>query len=55
MAPSNLGSSVTEALSHFLRNWNTSLGAVLTIFLSLLIIGTALVGSARRSAGSSTR
>ncbi len=46
MAPSNLGYSLREAGSHFTRNWTTSLGAVITIFLSLFIIGLFIVGSA---------
>ena len=39
MAPTNVGYSFKEAISHFFRNWTTSLGAVITIFLSLFIIG----------------
>lgn len=39
MAPSNFGYSLREAGSHFFRNFGTSLGAVITIFLSLFIIG----------------
>lgn len=46
MAPTNLGYSLREALSHFFRNWTTSLGAVITIFLSLFIIGLFIIGSA---------
>ncbi len=46
MAPSNIGYSVKEALSHFFRNWTTSIGAVITIFLSLFIIGLFVMGSA---------
>ena len=46
MAPSNLGYSLQEAGRHFVRNWTTSLGAVITIFLSLFIIGLFIVGSA---------
>lgn len=46
MAPSNLGYSLREAGSYFTRNWTTSLGAVITIFLSLFIIGLFIVGSA---------
>ena len=46
MAPSNLGYSIKEANRHFFRNWTTSLGAVITIFLSLFIIGLFIVGSA---------
>ena len=39
MVPFNLGYSMREAGNHFARNWSTSLGAVVTIFLSLVIIG----------------
>ena len=46
MAPSNLGYSLKEAGSHFFRNWTTSFGAVVTIFLSLFIIGLFIIGSA---------
>lgn len=46
MAPSNVGYSFKEAVSHFFRNWTTSLGAVITIFLSLFIIGLFIMGSA---------
>lgn len=46
MAPSNLGYSLREAGSHFTRNWTTSLGAIITIFLSLFIIGLFIIGSA---------
>lgn len=46
MAPSNIGYSLREASSHFFRNWTTSFGAVITIFLSLFIIGLFIVGSA---------
>ena len=45
MAPSNLGYSIKEAFRHFFRNWTTSFGAVITIFLSLFIIGLFIVGS----------
>ncbi len=45
MVPSNFGYSMREAGSHFVRNWTTSLGAVITIFLSLFIIGLFIVGS----------
>lgn len=45
MAPSNLGYSTKEAFRHFFRNWTTSFGAVITIFLSLFIIGLFIVGS----------
>lgn len=43
MVPFNIGYSVREAGSHFGRNWSTSLGAVVTIFLSLFIIGVFAV------------
>ena len=46
MAFSNIGYSFREALSHFRRNWSTVLGAVVTIFLSLFIIGLFVMGSA---------
>ena len=46
MALNNLGYSLKEAGSHFARNLTTSLGAVITIFLSLFIIGLFIVGSA---------
>lgn len=45
MMPSNLGYSLSEAVKHFFRNWTTSFGAVITIFLSLFIIGLFIVGS----------
>lgn len=45
MAPSNLGYSTKEAFRHFFRNWTTSFGAAITIFLSLFIIGLFIVGS----------
>ncbi|WP_455138630.1 permease-like cell division protein FtsX [Thermophilibacter sp.] len=46
MAPSNFGYSLREAGHHFRRNWTTVLGAVVTIFLSLFIIGLFVLGSA---------
>ena len=46
MAPSNIGYSLREAFKHFFRSWTTSFGAVITIFLSLFIIGLFIVGSA---------
>ena len=46
MAPTNFGYSLKEAIRHFFRNWTTSLGAVITIFLSLFIIGLFIMGSA---------
>ena len=54
MAPSNLGYSLREAGSHFFRNWTTSVGAVITIFLSLFIIGLFVVGSAMINAAIGT-
>lgn len=45
MAPTNIGYSLREAISHFARNLTTSIGAVITIFLSLFIIGLFIVGS----------
>lgn len=46
MAPSNIGYSFHEVGQHFRRNWTTVLGAVVTIFLSLFIIGVFVLGSA---------
>ena len=46
MAPSNFGYSLREAGRHFARNLGTSIGAVITIFLSLFIIGLFILGSA---------
>ncbi len=46
MAPSNIGYSLRECGHHFRRNWTTVLGAVVTIFLSLFIIGVFVLGSA---------
>lgn len=46
MAPSNFGYSLREAGRHFRRNWSSVLGAVVTIFLSLFIIGIFVLGSA---------
>lgn len=45
MVPSNFGHSLREAGHHFKRNWTTVLGAVVTIFLSLFIIGVFIIGS----------
>ena len=45
MVPSNFGYSLREAGHHFRRNWTTVLGAVVTIFLSLFIIGMFVLGS----------
>ena len=46
MVFSNIGYSLREAGHHFRRNWSTSFGAVVTIFLSLFIIGTFVISSA---------
>ena len=46
MVPSNIGYSLRECGHHFRRNWTTVLGAVVTIFLSLFIIGLFVLGSA---------
>lgn len=46
MMGSNLSYSIKEATHHFRRNWSTALGAVVTIFLSLFIIGVFLLGGA---------
>lgn len=46
MVPSNFGYSLRECGHHFRRNWTTVLGAVVTIFLSLFIIGLFMLGSA---------
>ncbi len=45
MAPSNFGYSLREALHHFKRNWSTTLGAVVTIFLALFIIGLFVIAT----------
>lgn len=45
MAPSNFTYSIREANKHFFRNWTTSFGAVITIFLSLFIIGVFAIAS----------
>ena len=45
MVPSNFGYSLRECGHHFRRNWTTVLGAVVTIFLSLFIIGVFALGS----------
>ena len=42
---SNIAYSIREALRHFRRNWSTVFGAIVTIFLSLFIIGTFVLGS----------
>lgn len=36
---------ITEAATSFRRNWVMSIGAIVTIFLSLLLIGTSLLAS----------
>ena len=46
MVLSNLGYSLREAGRHFRRNWSTVLGAIVTIFLSLFVIGLFVLGSA---------
>ena len=46
MALSNLGYSFREVGQHFKRSWGTVIGAIVTIFLSLFIIGLFLLGSA---------
>ncbi len=46
MVPSNIGYSLREVGQHFRRNWTTVLGAIVTIFLSLFIIGLFVMGSA---------
>lgn len=46
MVPSNFGYSLREAGQHMRRNWTTCFGAVVTIFLSLFIIGVFVMGSA---------
>ena len=46
MAPSNIGYSLREAMHHFKRNFGTTFGAIVTIFLSLFIIGTFVFQSA---------
>ncbi len=45
MMPSNLGYSIREAGAHIRRNWSTCLGAIVTIFLSLFVIGVFALGS----------
>ena len=46
MVLSNLGYSLREAGRHFRRNLSTVLGAIVTIFLSLFVIGLFVLGSA---------
>lgn len=43
--PTNPLLFVREAATSFRRNWVMSIGAIITIFLSLLLIGTSLVAS----------
>ncbi|MGI6230662.1 MAG: permease-like cell division protein FtsX [Tractidigestivibacter sp.] len=45
MVPSNFTYSLRECGHHFKRNWSTVLGAVVTIFLSLFIIGVFAIAS----------
>ncbi len=45
MVPFNFGYSVREAGYHFKRNFGSSFGAVITIFLSLFIIGVFAIAS----------
>ena len=45
MVLSNFGYSLREAGRHFRRNWSTVLGAIVTIFLSLFVIGLFVLGS----------
>ena len=49
MVLSNFRYSFHEAFLHFRRNWSTALGAVVTIFLSLFIIGLFMIGSSMLS------
>jgi len=44
MVFSNLGYSLREAGHHFRRSWGTVFGAIITIFLSLFIIGLFIIG-----------
>ncbi|NLH91964.1 MAG: ABC transporter permease [Atopobium sp.] len=46
MGLSNLRYSLREAFRHFHRNFGTCLGAIITIFLSLFMIGMFVLGSA---------
>lgn len=39
----NVGYLVTESVTNFRRNWVMSLGAVITIYLSLLLVGVSMV------------
>ena len=55
MVPSNFGYSLREAGSHFVRNLGTSIGAVITIFLSLFIIGMVYTFARTRSRDAADR
>ena len=41
--PINVGYFARESWTNFRRNWVMSLGAVITIYLSLLLVGVFLV------------
>ncbi len=43
---SSFGYFIKESLQGFARNFSTALGSIITIFLSLLVIGVFLVGGA---------
>lgn len=45
MVLSNVGYSLREAGRHFKRNWSTVLGAIITIFLSLFVMGMFTIAS----------
>ncbi len=46
MVSSNIGYSLREAGRHMRRSWSTCFGAIVTIFLSLFIIGAFVLGGA---------
>lgn len=46
MVLSNFNYSIREVSRHFRRNWSTVLGAIITIFLSLFVIGLFTIASA---------
>lgn len=46
MVLSNFNYSIHEVGRHFRRNWSTVLGAIITIFLSLFVIGLFTIASA---------
>lgn len=46
MVLSNFNYSIREVGRHFRRNWSTVLGAIITIFLSLFVIGLFTIASA---------